>query len=505
MVLWGLGNTDPVLLRLILVVLILVLGFSLSRIFSKLVFRIKTKGIKSVNNGVVAMDQFMSVRVIRFLTIFSTVTIALLLLQVNLFDDFFVDFYVWLPKLISLALLVLLSFLIVNFIEKVLLFFSENTGLTEYLVETDKTGILEFIIFIIKFLLYIISLVTIMSIFNINILSIYKLLTSFGIGVFLLLLGFLFIALKDVVANAGAGMILSFSTNIKLGKIIKLGDDEGEIRKISKLSVSILTNKGEMIRIPNKILLNEKTYFKKTRSDIFTLEQLQKYFVSQKPSYCGPSSAAIALSIFGYDFTQEEIGALAKTEVGKGTHPVELGKVVERLTDKKVLTLWIDFDKITDVKHEIASWLQQDALVMVDYKKSFVFPEAKKAHYSLCVAVQADELLLIDPSPNTGGVYYVNVHTIARGMDTYSKLIGGKRGYLVYAPKGSTAYYRIKNGLFYSDKTLYEDITKKLEKELDKILTNSKIIENILPPKLRKYMKKKEKEEKVIRLWKVGN
>jgi hypothetical protein len=117
-----------------------------------------------------------------------------------------------------------------------------------------------------------------------------------------------------------------------------------------------------------------------------------------------------------------------------GTHPSTLIKVVQDITKDDVRGAWVDFEHITDLKNEIRMWLNEGAMIIVDYKKNILFPESKKAHYAVCVAVEGDELVILDPSGKKGGVYLADTEKIYKGMDTYSELIKGKRGYIVFSP-----------------------------------------------------------------------
>jgi hypothetical protein len=86
-------------------------------------------------------------------------------------------------------------------------------------------------------------------------------------------------------------------------------------------------------------------------------------------------------------------------------------------------------------------------------------------------------------------------------MNTYSKLINGKRGYLVLAPKGTAAYWRIKKGLVYADKDLYDELSKTLEEKFEKLIQKSAFIKNVIPIAMRNYLKEWEERYKIARLW----
>jgi len=491
-------NYDPILAKLLLVVIALIVGFSLSKLVARVIYQYRTRHLKSIS---LDRTQFFSVRLANFLILTITVITCLLILQVNIFYHFLPEFYGYLPNLFSLILLIVLSVIVINFIDNAILVILRNTGVTDYLRENNQLAVVTGVKYLVSFLLYLLAILAILGIYGINIEVLAQLFTAIIIAIVAVAAALIFIALKDIASNMGGNIFVTFSSEFKIGKYIRIDGEEGEIKKLGKTSITLTSTKGETVLIPNKLLLKSKIYFRKIKSDLSTLESIQRHFVSQKPSYCGPSCAAIALSIFGIKATQEELGDKADTIIGQGTHPVTLGKVVEQYTNNKVIAVWIDYDKIHDLKQEIISWLNDDALIMVDYKKNFVFPQSKKAHYSLCVGVEGDDLLLIDPSSITGGVYYVDYNTIYQGMNTYSDLIQGKRGYMVFAPKGSTGYHRVQNGLLYADRTLYKNLTKTLEHQLDKVFSK-KIFDHILPPKLKKFIQKWEQDEKIIRVWK---
>ena len=169
---------------------------------------------------------------------------------------------------------------------------------------------------------------------------------------------------------------------------------------------------------------------------------------------------------------------------------------------RKVKGSWIDIDHITDLKDEIRLWLNEGALIIVDYKKSMLFPEAKSAHYSVCVAVEGDELVILDPSGKKGGVYLADAEKVYRGMDSYSELIKGKRGYIVFAPEGTTAYHRIEEGLIYADPSLYKDLSNQLKKELYKLTEKSELLETVLPLRVKNFIRKWREKDRIARLWK---
>ncbi|EHK02536.1 hypothetical protein HRED_04118, partial [Candidatus Haloredivivus sp. G17] len=154
-----------------------------------------------------------------------------------------------------------------------------------------------------------------------------------------------------------------------------------------------------------------------------------------------------------------EIGELAGSEVGKGTMPDELINAVEDLTDEQVKAAYVEHDKIGKLSDELKTWFDNGALVIPNFAKPVLFPGSETAHYSLCVGVEGDELIIVDPSADTvsGGVYYADDSEMLQAMDEFE---GRKRGYVVMAPKETTAYWRIKNDLIYSDSSVYDELSK---------------------------------------------
>lgn len=313
---------------------------------------------------------------------------------------------------------------------------------------------------------------------------------------------FVFIAFKDVVREIGIGFYFRYSESLRPGQYVKSNDKEHKI-KTAKLTGVITEAESELSFMPYHKLLIEGYTTKKTKSPLETLDDIKNQYVSQHPSYCGPASSSIILKMFGFEFSQDEIGAAAKTEVSKngelaGTKPQDLINAVEKLTKKKVKGAWIDADHIVDLRNEVKSWLNDDALLIVDYKKSYLFPKAQKAHYSVCLGVNGDELLILDPSSTAGGVFYADYRKILAGMDTFSALFNGKRGYIVFALDGTPAYKRIEDDIIYFGESMYHKVTKKVTIALADLEEKTKDLEKIFPKRLSNLVTK----EKISRLWK---
>lgn len=184
-----------------------------------------------------------------------------------------------------------------------------------------------------------------------------------------------------------------------------------------------------------------------------------------------------------------------------GTHPQPFIDVIRRLIHNPVYGVWISHEYITNLHTELKDWIDQGALIIVDYKKDFLFPKGPKAHYAVCLGEQDKKLLILDPGRNRGGVYILDAKKIERGMDTYSKLINGNRGYIVLAPVGTRAYWRIDNQFHYSDISMYDKLSKGLERNLFTLLKNTQSM-RLIPEFVKIFLQNFEKSEGTIhRLW----
>ena len=488
--------------KLWITLLIIIIGYILSKLGSVIITSIQSK------RDTITLKQRAVVKNFRYLVMIFSIIAALLYLKADVLKEFIfltnfiTKTYELLPDMIIAILLIVLAIVIVNLITFAFRRFFDTMGITEFMIEQDREYVLNGILYSVRVVLYLLMALILLNMFGVNIGGI---ISAFGL-IFYALLGllllYIFFGTRIFVENFIAGIYLKTSKTFKLGQKIRVGDADGKIKSISNQGITVKTDYGYSVFIPNKEFVRKEIAFKSIETDLDTLKKIKSYFVEQKPSYCGPASASMILKIFGYNASQTKLGDLCKTEVGKGTHPSTMIRVVEDFTKKGVRGAWIDIDHIIDLKNEIRLWLNEGALVIVDYKKNMLFPSAKKAHYSVIVAVEGDELVVLDPSGKKGGVYLAEIEKVHRGMDTYSELLKGKRGYIAFAPEGSTAYYRIEEGLIYSDPSLYKDLSNKLKKELFRLTEKSEMLENILPIKVKKFIRKWKEKEKIARLWK---
>ncbi len=410
--------------------------------------------------------------------------------------------YPFFPAVLSYVLMFFLVIIAVRLVVIMVMRFVDSSGLITVLRDHDGEPLLKSAIVVLRIMLYV--LFGLMGLHLLGVRFAIPFIEFVVIPLFAILLLFMFYVMRDFFSNVGYGIFFQYRRMFREGERIMYGGEEFFIEDISHVGIIAENKEKYVVFIPYKKLFDGEVRYLSIHPELDTLDKIKENFVAQHPSYCGPASAAMALKMFGFDISQEEIGAAAKTIVPKegepgGTHPTRLIRVVQQLTGGKVTGVWISVDKISSLRAEIRSWLHDDALVVIDYKKSYLFPTALKAHYSVCLGISDDELLIIDPNAQMGGVYFADVSAVYRGMDTYSPLIKGKRGYIVFALEGTRAFHRIKKNLIYSDPSLYENITKNLESQLRKVPQSLK---KILPKNVSEYIEKIEGEERVSRVWK---
>ncbi|MBU1975226.1 MAG: C39 family peptidase [Nanoarchaeota archaeon] len=485
--------------RVLITLAILLVGFALMRLLSRMLIKvrritIKDKDLKGkpLNTGFEKVFFALVLVVALFFTGFTSI------------EAFALGFVNILPELIRLILLIVLGVLIVQLISAILEKFILYTKLEDVVTEDISKNLIPLVILAIKVILYIILLQVSISIIDIPGL---ETLTQFLIyPILIIIFLIIFVALLNPIRDFASSFYLRNLWAFNYGSRILFDGGSYTVKKISWLSSELENQRGDFMFVPNRVLAANGLKFQKPSHELQTLEDIKNQFVAQKPSMCGPATAQIALSMFGIHVDQDKIAKLSGAIVREnehqvaGTHPDDLIRTVEKVSDKNVAGAWIGFDKIYNLKSEITTWLKEGALVIVDYKKKYLFPTALRAHYSLAVGMRDDEILMVDPNSKQGGVYFVDYRDVEIGMNTHSDLIKGKRGYIVLAPKGSIAFKRLQDGLLYHHPSMYHKISRKLELRLNK-LTSGPGFKEMLPGFVKKYLKNTGKEQ-VSRVWK---
>jgi hypothetical protein len=486
------------LIRVSLALGLLLAGFFAMKVFSRLLLKAnraahprRTLTGKPLNTG--------------FEKIFFALIIitALGFLGFTSVEDFAYRFVSILPELLLFILLFILGVLIIQFICWLLKKIVMYTRIEELVTEDISRNLIPLIFVSLKVILYIILLEVTVSVIDVP--EIQKLTDFIVYPVLIIIFLVLFVALINPVRDFSASFYLKNLWTFKPGNRVKYSGNMYTIKSITWLSTELESGKGDSLVVPNRVLAGSGMEFQKPPREMQTLEQIKDRFVAQEPSMCGPASAQIALSIFNIRADQKELAKLSDAirrtdpDMAAGTHPKKLIGAVQRFTDDRVIGVWIGFDKIYHLKQEVSRWLSDGALLIADYKKRYLFPTALRAHYSLVVGVRGDEILMIDPSGKKGGVYFVDYRDVMIGMDTYSELIRGKRGYIVLAPHGTAAYKRIREGLVYSHPSMYDRLSRALQMKLDR-MTSTPALVDMLPDFMKRHLKTFEKEQ-VSRVW----
>ncbi len=491
--------TGPVEGRILGTVIILVMGLVLVKGFSKISRRVLIWRLSEENvSERIKKRKGEPSKIPEYIAIIAVILIALLFLNAPMTSRIIAQVVGNLPMLISTVLIVVLGFIVVNLAIDILEKFFEALDLEEFTEEFGLSSrLISIILKIFKVFLYVlvIQMAVVQAGLSPHLLS--ETLTAASYAIVFVLALVLFFGLKDLVVNYAAGFYLRSSSMFKKGRRIKYKDEAGEIRDITKFGTTISTDSGYFMFIPNNEAMDGEIYFKRTKADVETLDDITNYFRAQNPSYCGPASAEMALAIFGYEVSQEEIGEKAGTKIGVGTEGNDLVEAVENLTKKEVRACYIPYGEISNLKRELKVWLNGGALVVLHFMKPVIFPDATTGHFVLCLGVEGDEVLVMDPNSKSGGVYYVDYDDMQKAMREYDK----PRGYMPMAPKGTTAHWRLKEGLVYSNPSLYEKLSKNMEVQLSKITRKGSILKEVMPDSVTGFVEDWRSDEKVRRLW----
>lgn len=438
-------------------------------------------------------------RLIELFIFVASIIIALGFLQVSAARVLLSNIFYFIPMVVILFLLLVLGYIVVTLIVGVMKSLFERFGSEEFLQEIGISKELIGIFFmLVKIFLFVIVIILAFSSVGISVTLLSNFLTGLVFGLIILVMAILFFSFKDFFTNFFASMFIE-RTLLKPGQQIRVGEKVGEIIGVNIHGVMIRLPDGYNAIIPNKMILSERIYLKRTRSDISKLEEIRSRYVCQLPYYCGPAAAQMMLSFFGYDFTQEEIGKESLTKSPGGTGPNKLISAVKRITASGVAGQIIRYNQIYNLRDEVKSWIADGALIILWYKKPVLFPEksSQGGHFVLCVGIEGDELIVLDPSSQTAGVYLIDYRLLEEAMSEYDK----RRGYLVFAKKGTPAFWRMKEGLIYADVSSYRTLSKSLERYLKKWVRRKSIIHELLSEHVVSFLSGKEGRG-VKRIWK---
>ncbi|MFB6147363.1 MAG: C39 family peptidase [Candidatus Nanohaloarchaea archaeon] len=497
------ASGEDALLRVLFTLVILVFGHIGVKLFQRLsrwtwITRQQELSKKEVE------DRHETLQYISYFLDGAIVVFGLLYLNTGITSQMTANFVEFLPRLLSAILVGILGVIAINLSVKFGSEFLEVLGVHAYFREVGLSrNALKLLSGMIRAFLYLLLLQIALEQVGIGGTFIDQFVNASSWAVAFLAAGLLFYGFKDLFTNFAAGVYLKNSRLVRPGEEVKMDEETAEIKEISLFSTTLDTDTGYTLVTPNSEVMDSDIRFKRTKSDIDTLEDMKSYFVAQHPAYCGPASMEMALDIFGYRHDQDEIGEKSDTTEETGTDREKLMEAVEELTDNEVRTAYVEYEKITDLSDEFKAWFNEGALIVPNFYKPELFPEANTGHYVLSAGVEGDEVLVVDPSGHTGsgGVYYVDDQRLYDAMGDH----GHKRGYIVVAPEGTTAHWRIENDLIYSDKNYYDELSKTLETRLRKLLRQGSLLKNVMPSSIQDYLQDWQGRDRVTRVWNSGS
>mgnify|MGYP006268704293 FL=1 len=424
----------------------------------------------------------------------GVISLALIYLNNSFTSAFFTELSQFIPNLLSAALVGILGVIAIRLMTKVTENFMKTLGTTSYLREVGFSGsAVKVIATLFKGFLYLVLLQLALAQLGIGNTFVRELVNASSWAAAFLVAGLLFYGFKDLFQNFAAGIYLKNSRFIRPGEEIHIGDEQTEIRDISLFSTSLNTVSGKTVISPNKRVMDSDISFRRTKNDLDTLEEIKNYFVAEKPEYAGLAAVQMGLELFGYRHEKPEM----VEKLGEYPENEEMIKAIEELTEDEVKTAFIEEDKITDTAAEFKTWFNDGALIIPKFNKDSLFSDSETSKYALAVGVEGQEILMADPSSKKGGVYYVDREKLRNSM----KKLEGEGGYLVLAPEGTTAHWRIKKELLYSDRNYYGELSKTLEARLTKIMRRGRIMEEVMPEAVSQYLEKWQAQGDVTRLW----
>jgi len=438
-------------------------------------------------------------RLVELFIFVVSLIVALNFLEVNAAKVILQNLIELTPSVIILLLLLLLGFIVVTLVVDIVKAALLRIRFDDYLHELGiSQDIMNGVFSAIKALLFLVILSASLNYSQISVPFIDNILTGLIYGVIVLSTAVAFFAFREPFENFFKGMYVEKNL-LKPGQTIRLGENIGEVVTVTNHGVLMRLPTGYDLMVPNREVMKQDIYIKRTKQDVGRLEAIRGNFIAQLPSHCGPASASMMLSFFGYTIVQDDLGRLAQTKTPGGTAPKKLIAAVHRLSKSAVKGALVKYDEIHNLRDELKTWLAEGALVILWFNKPALFKTKRgRGHYVLCVGIEGDEIIIMDPSRATAGVYLIDYRMFEEAMSEFDK----KRGYLVFAKKGTSAFWRLSEGLIYSDITAYKELSKSFERYLKKLIRRNATINDLLSEHVFKAMGGDKKPQRV---WKPEN
>jgi len=429
----------------------------------------------------------------------GVITVSLFYLNTGITNKLFEELQRDLPRVFTVLLIGVLGVILIRIATQIVKNFLQTTGVKNYIRETGlSVNSIKLLVGTFKAFLYLLLVQVLVAQLNIGSTFISEIITASSWAIAFLAAGLLFYGFRDLFQNFAAGAYLKNSRIVRPGEEVKVDGESGEIRDVSLFSTTVNTSSGYTVLAPNKKIVESNLRFKRAESDLDTLEEISSYFVAEGKDYSAAASLEMTLEVLGFRKSQEEIfqrieDIEADEEEKEYSEIEKIEETVSELTNHRLNSAWIEKEKISDVDNELKSWFNDGAMAILRINKELANEKTDRSGYCLAVGAEGEEVLIVDPSEE--GVYYMHEDRLKDALEFK------EGGYLVVAPEGTTSFWRVKNDLIYSEKKHYKELSKTLESRLRKIIRQGRILENVAPEAMERYMEKWRSDETSALLW----
>jgi len=420
----------------------------------------------------------------------GVVSLALFYLNANFTSQALQQAQAQLPKLMTFVLGGLLGIIGIKIATQVAKKFLKKKEVKDFIRDAGfSISSIRLLLGAFKGFLYILLFQLLVSWMNIGETFISEIINASSWAITFLIAGLLFYGFKDLFRNLAAGVYLKNSRMVRPGEEVKMDDEQGEIEEVSLFSTTVNTDSGYTVLTPNSKISENNLKFRRTKSDLETLEEISEYFNIENSDYSAPVNLEIALEILGYRKSQDKVQKKIESKEGQDYERME--QTVAELTNHELNTAWISHERISKIGDELKAWFNDEAIAIIKMRNEI----EDEPSYALAIAVENNDILLLDPS--TKGIRYMSEEKLEDSVQTE------EGGYLVIAPENTISSWRIRNDLIYSEPGEYDELSKTLESRLRKIIRQGRIIEDIAPEPLKNYLEEWRTEEVSADLWKT--
>lgn len=296
------------------------------------------------------------------------------------------------------------------------------------------------------------------------------------------LVGLTFYSFKDYAANMLLSTYISRNV-IRVGQKVRYENQSGEVTAITSHGTVIRLETGYNAIIPNSRIVRDPVIVKRVESDLSGLDNLAREYTVTLSSDSGIAVLQMVLGVFEIQKNREEVKESAKAKDDTPDSEIRaLARAANTSSNLEVKGAFVEYNQNYHFRQEMKSWLTEEALIVVHYQGK----DEKHARYRLIVGVEGDEFITLDTS-KSGGTQVINAASLEKSLIDRKT----RKGYLVYAKKGSPAYWRITEKLFYGDVSAYQSISKSFERYLKKVLRKSRVVNTFLSPHVKNRIERK--------------